>query len=392
MTRTPANVCVLIPAFNAEDTVGRAVLSALAQPEAAEVLLLDDASTDRTLESASAANDGTNRLRCHVLERNQGPAAARNRGIELTKQPWIAVLDADDYFLPGRLTQLLASAEEADFVADDLFVTKAEGDPRRYSRLIGPNLRLPRRLELSDFIRGNMSRPDAPRRELGFLKPLIRTSFLRRHNMRYDERLRLGEDFILYARALAAGARFKLVEPCGYVAVEGPNSLSVSHGVPELEQLLRAARDLSRLPMSREERSCAKAHERQVRQKLQLRKVLQVRRAAGMLPAILKTAAAPSTAPYVLREGVRGAVARRSPRPAVSHPIRNGGRHVTYTLRRAGFVFWRWEVEVNGCRHKLGFTLGKGAARWAARSRIRGLRSAEANRSTPALSVASPTA
>jgi hypothetical protein len=82
------------------------------------------------------------------------------------------------------------------------------------------------------------------RKELGYLKPLIRRSFLDHHGLRYDEGLRLGEDYALYARALAAGARFLLVPTAGYVAVERADSLSARHNRRDLEALRNSDREL----------------------------------------------------------------------------------------------------------------------------------------------------
>ena len=55
-------VCVIIAAKNAEETIGRAVRSALSEPETAEVIVIDDGSDDRTMAEAASADDGTGRL------------------------------------------------------------------------------------------------------------------------------------------------------------------------------------------------------------------------------------------------------------------------------------------------------------------------------------------
>lgn len=299
---TTPRVCVLIAAHDAEDTVARAVASALAQPEATQVILVDDASGDSTVERARAVDDGTGRLHLHLMAWNGGPSAARNLGLSACEAPWIAVLDADDYFLPKRLAKLLDQSTGWDMVADDILREDSLAPGVRRTRLIGSGLKAPATLSFGEFVRGNIARPGAAKRELGFLKPLISTDFLRRAALRYDERLRLGEDFILYARALAAGARIKLVEPCGYVSVDTPDSLSKGHGIAELQELARASRALAELTLDSRDRVAVLAHLHHVEQKLHLRRVLLTRRARGLPQALWELACSPPNAPYVVRQ------------------------------------------------------------------------------------------
>jgi succinoglycan biosynthesis protein ExoU len=93
-----------------------------------------------------------------------------------------------------------------------------------------------RRLDFAAFVAGNVS-GRGRRRELGFLKPLMRREFLDRYGLRYADELRLGEDYALYAQALALGARFVVLPACGYVAVVRANSLSGRHSRHDLERL-----------------------------------------------------------------------------------------------------------------------------------------------------------
>ena len=63
MSSTASRVCVIIAARNAARTIPAAIASALREPEAAEVVVVDDASTDDTAEVARAADDGSGRLK-----------------------------------------------------------------------------------------------------------------------------------------------------------------------------------------------------------------------------------------------------------------------------------------------------------------------------------------
>jgi len=98
MTR-PLISCI-IPAHNAERFLGEAVESALAQTyQPIEVVIVDDGSTDST---ADVAGSFANTVR-YVHQANAGASAARIRGIEATTGELIALLDADDVWLPEKL-------------------------------------------------------------------------------------------------------------------------------------------------------------------------------------------------------------------------------------------------------------------------------------------------
>jgi succinoglycan biosynthesis protein ExoU len=304
MTGTAAavglDVGVIIATHNAERTIARAIQSALAEPECCEVIVVVDAATDRTAEASRACDDGTGRLQVIVLEANRGPAAARNVAIEASRAAWICPLDSDDYMLPGRLGRMRAETGYCDFVADDL-LRVVEGRLNAPPHpMIGERIKLPCCLGFEDFVIGNISRANLPRAELGFLKPLMRRAFLDAHGLRYDETLRLGEDFILYARALALGAKFKILPPYGYIAVERAGSISASHGAAELRALVQASRGIEALKLTPDEVAALKLHRAHVAAKLALRDFLDAKRAKGFFGAAGVLARAPGAAPYVV--------------------------------------------------------------------------------------------
>jgi glycosyltransferase involved in cell wall biosynthesis len=95
----PLPISVVIPAYNAEDEIRETLASVLAQTRPPfEIIVVDDGSSDRTAEVARSSEGVT-----VVSQTNAGVAAARNRGIGLASQPWIALLDADDHWLPEKL-------------------------------------------------------------------------------------------------------------------------------------------------------------------------------------------------------------------------------------------------------------------------------------------------
>lgn len=98
---TPA-VTVLLPVYNAEDTISSAVQSILDQTFADfELLIINDGSTDKTLQYISEFDDI--RIRTVSFDSNRGISRALNYGIKLAQSELIARMDADDFSLPERL-------------------------------------------------------------------------------------------------------------------------------------------------------------------------------------------------------------------------------------------------------------------------------------------------
>ena len=229
---------VLIAARDRADTIERAVASALAQEEVNVVIVVDDGSIDDTAARARRCDPDGERVIVKCLNTSVGPSAARNVGLQISTSPWLAILDGDDFFLPGRIRKLLCWSAEWDVIADDPLQIAEDQIGHETPRPMLSNLsREPREISLEQFVLGNIARRGALRRELGFVKPLIRRAFIEGHGLRYDERLRLGEDYALYARALAAGARFILAPAAGYVSLMRADSLSARHSRQDLERL-----------------------------------------------------------------------------------------------------------------------------------------------------------
>jgi succinoglycan biosynthesis protein ExoU len=246
---TDAQVDVIIAAWNRADTIERAIRSVAAEEAVKSVIVVDDASTDDTAARAEALLPTFPKLKILRQPRNGGPSAARNLALAASDANWISILDGDDYMQPGRLAHLIAQSGDADFVADDLLQIDEDASPTTAPRpLLNIDASWPATVTLRDFVLGNISRRGRLRREMGFLKPIMRRSFLRQHHLQYDDEVRLGEDYLLYAAALAHGARFRLTPAAGYVAVMRSGSLSGRHSRQDLEALLRGDRRLVARP------------------------------------------------------------------------------------------------------------------------------------------------
>jgi glycosyltransferase involved in cell wall biosynthesis len=94
------SISVVIPAYNAEQHIGRAIDSVLAQTHPAdEIIVVDDGSTDDTCKVVQVYG---NQVR-YIYQENGGAGLARNTGIKASQGEWIAFLDADDEWVPEKL-------------------------------------------------------------------------------------------------------------------------------------------------------------------------------------------------------------------------------------------------------------------------------------------------
>jgi succinoglycan biosynthesis protein ExoU len=283
--RSKACVDVLIAVWNNAATIERAARSALSDAYVNNVIVIDDGSTDDTVSIVSSLKDEAgDRLILRRLERNGGPAVARNCGLAASTAPWVAILDGDDYFLPNRMKALLDASEGADFVADDQVQIREEGGSAEF--LIGHSTTMT--IDLVTFVTENLSTGPRLRKEFGFLKPIMRRSFLDSHQLRYDEQLRLGEDFALYTRALAAGAIFRIVPARTYASIVRSSSISGHHTKMDLERLRDSSRSLGQLPrLTDRERALLRMHYEAIDARIQWLNVIDAvkcRSVAAFLP------------------------------------------------------------------------------------------------------------
>lgn len=97
-------ISVVIPTYNAEEFIEKAVESALQFDFVKEVIIVEDASTDHTLEKCRILDTKYSRVKLfqHPDKKNYGDSVTRNLGIEKAQYEYIAFLDADDYYLPNR--------------------------------------------------------------------------------------------------------------------------------------------------------------------------------------------------------------------------------------------------------------------------------------------------
>jgi glycosyltransferase involved in cell wall biosynthesis len=127
-------ISVVIPAYNAEKFLPDTLDSILEQTmQAFEIIVVDDGSTDRTVEIVRGYSAKDNRIRL-ILNHHGRQSNARNTAIRVARYDWIAPIDADDIILPDRFEkQLQAAAAYPEVVAWGTYsqLTTADGTPYR---------------------------------------------------------------------------------------------------------------------------------------------------------------------------------------------------------------------------------------------------------------------
>lgn len=255
---------------------------------------------------------------------NVGPGESRNRAIDAAAGDWIALLDADDRWLPGRLERLAGLFGDADAVSDDVVIEETGRRTRTLLASSGLRVTEPIRLRPADLAR----------HQLGLLKPVVRKEFLLEHRIRFDGSLRIGEDFCFLVDLLLAGARWLQVPDAHYVYRRRPGSVTSGRREHVEGRLASDSRLLERpgLDAEPELRRLVEERVRWLREYERLLTVLELARARNVRgtarairsnPRVAVTAA--RHAYHVARRFVRASRRRRLPAQAASRALRAGG-------------------------------------------------------------------
>ena len=195
-------VSVVMPAYNAERFVEQAILSVRNQSVTDwDLLVLDDGSTDRTVQIVQRLAAEDSRIRIILNEKNIGVARTRNRGFDLCQGQYVALLDSDDIWHPQKLEKQLALAEEknADLVYCTYAIVDGQGQKVRLDYVV------PETVSLQDLLRENV---------IGCSTVLMSSEVLKKYRFTTEF---YHEDYVLWLQLLqdgyvAVGCREALVD------------------------------------------------------------------------------------------------------------------------------------------------------------------------------------
>jgi succinoglycan biosynthesis protein ExoO len=202
-------ISVIIPVFNSSETLPKAVQSVLNQTlQSFEIIIVNDGSNDNTLSISYALAKHEERIKVIDIPENLGKAHAMNTAMSECSGEWIAVLDADDIYIPDRLETLLreGGSRNVDLVADNqIHIDPATGTFVRYA--FDPMLPS-RHIGVAEFAAN--SSPNAPF-SFGILKPIVKSSFIDKFDLKYYEGARFSQDFYYLIDFFASGGRAWLI-------------------------------------------------------------------------------------------------------------------------------------------------------------------------------------
>ncbi len=186
---------IVIPAFNADRFVGRAIKSALAQTYAnLEIIIVDDGSSDGTARVVQSFSD---QRVWYLFQPNQGQGAARNRAIRMSTGKYVTFLDADDFYLPRKVERQVAFLERHEEY-QVIFCTVVHFYSSHPHRLFGRRYSTATHDILRDLLRTSLINPNA----LMIRGDILRGGFFFREERFYPE------EWDLCLRLVRAGYRF----------------------------------------------------------------------------------------------------------------------------------------------------------------------------------------
>ena len=229
---------VIIPAWNAADTIERSLASVAEQTGVSLLaVVVDDASPDNTAAHIAPRPW----VKVDRLAVNGGPAAARNRAIELAEGDWVVILDADDTMKPDRVARMIdiARREQAEIVLGNFQHVDSAGVSLKEKPFLDPEtINQSEHISLTDYVARNQVKRGAA--SIGYLKPLISREFLQQSGVKYNLELRNGEDCHLIFEALAEGARVVIDPEPNYLYTVRPGSVSHRANPDHIRALIEA--------------------------------------------------------------------------------------------------------------------------------------------------------
>lgn len=181
-------VSVIMPAYNSEKYIKKAILSVCRQdyPDW-ELIVIDDCSTDSTADIIKELAESDSRIRYLKNSRNRGVAESRNRGVACASGEWVAFLDSDDCWRFDKLSCQIncASRSHARFIfSGSAFMDQAD-KKLRYS------LQVPKRITFHQLLKQNV---------ISCSSVLIKKELLEQYPMRRSEDMH--EDFAVWLQIL----------------------------------------------------------------------------------------------------------------------------------------------------------------------------------------------
>jgi glycosyltransferase involved in cell wall biosynthesis len=212
-------ISIIIPTYNAGQYIEQALASVFAQSfQDFEVIIIDDGSTDDTAQKVKALDD--TRI-FYVYKENQGPAAARNYGLNLVRGEYIAFLDVDDLWYPHKLEMHLNLMRNSPLMGMSFSWFKILFD-QPVQRFESPWFAPPQKQILSfiDFLERNWT---------GHSSSVVIKTECMRECQGFDETFYTGEDYYLWLQVAQRGWDIGFLPEALSIYRRRTGSLTVDH-------------------------------------------------------------------------------------------------------------------------------------------------------------------
>jgi succinoglycan biosynthesis protein ExoO len=309
------DVSVIIAAYNAEDYLAKSIESVLSQEGIAlEVVLVDDGSTDNTLEIMKRFATKDSRVNIVQNCENIGLSAARNQGMRVACGEWVTPLDADDWYGEGRLARLLEAGRRhgVEMVADDQFLSSAGGHKKTRTLLSRRFRGLETIISTAEFIKETRVSPF--KMSMGYIKPLIRRDFMLEHSLGYNENLQQFVDWELWMRCLLDDARLLVIGIPGYYYVyDIPGSVSKKKPARNVALLLETTDRFIEVVKRRNKQEALLQLEKRKKQIQRMEAYLKITseiKSRRVFHAISSLCRAPAAIPQIMMLAIYGAWVR----------------------------------------------------------------------------------
>lgn len=224
---------IILPVYNSEYYIVETVRSILNQSfQDFEVIIVDDCSTDNTINYLESIND----IRFRVLknETNKGPSFSRNLAISHARGDWIVIIDSDDLWDEKRLEVFKNNIQisKKDIYFDNIMFFM-DGEPKTYL-----NYFFLRKIRFYNQNTKPITLKDVLRYDLGILQPVIRREQLIKNKIHYNSEIKYGEDLLFISKCLSKGLTAELILFNGYYYRDRPNSL-VKNKIDLFDQIVK---------------------------------------------------------------------------------------------------------------------------------------------------------
>lgn len=205
-------VSVIVPVYNASQYIGKTLDSIIAQDfDSFEIIVIDDGSTDDSLEIINQCLDGCEMPHKVIHQENAGVSVARNVGIEESRGDYLAFVDADDHISKNHLSSLYNG--KTDFSLT--LYAKEEGGKLTsldtYSQYL---------ISTYDFIKMELNMQIT----FNFFQLLYRSAIIKDNNIRFTPGTVYGEDTEFAHKALSFGDEIAINNEVTYYYVQHPSS------------------------------------------------------------------------------------------------------------------------------------------------------------------------